>query len=113
MEVIVNKDIKDFDEFIKELKLQEFITDDTIFVNKILNQDGTINLELLELEVKYIISVSDIIKLSGFDKYFTLRGIIFNYNRMEEESRFITEMVNKLSKEFCEENKDIIVLIKL
>ena len=67
-----------------------------------LRDDLSLNLELMELALAYVVEFSNIVLIYDLDLYYKLRGIELDAKRRGEEGRFILGFCNAISNEHSE-----------
>ena len=77
-------------------------------ISMFLRDDLSLNLELLELALDYIVGVTNILFIYDIDSYYKLRGIELNAKSRNEENRFILGFCNAISNEHSERGPIIV-----
>jgi hypothetical protein len=86
----------------------------TYYINLVglLDEDKTINLELLEVIVQCICNAGvSKINLINPEEYFEIRDIIDNVPQQKEELNFISKMISTLCTEFSDEQQPDVYLL--
>ena len=104
--------IETADEYIDKLKELDFISDTWIDISKFLHEDGSINLEALELAVQHVVKTTPIIRYKNLLEYCNIRKIITLPSHVQEEINFIESITKGLAGEYYEGNDEICVLFQ-
>lgn len=107
MKTIITEETTTKEELIEKLKFEEAIIGPSIFIEKFLREDKTINLELLEIALEYLSSVGSNIYIVNMGVYYMERGIIFNDSAMTEELNFLLNIMSNMIEELKPEGKEV------
>jgi len=98
------------EDFVASLKEEGVFVANQIDISKVLREDVTINLELLEIIIGEIVKEFKEVKVIGFEDYFMERKIILDDGKMTEEFNFILKLIHSMANESYEGEGEITVL---
>lgn len=103
-------DFDDWDAMVSELKEAKLFTDSVIDISKFLRDDNSINLQLLDVAIKHIVSNCNnyMFTIFGFAKYCEERGIMGMTSQIDQEETFIINYVEKVGYEFRENDVEVL-----